>query len=178
MSFKSIITALLLIFICVGVLWMARKPSKTEIPVEQKTPQEQAAQPEPESEKEPLAKESVDLPDNCLVVYYFHGNARCSTCIKFEEYTNRTMTEEFPDQLEDNSIKWIVLNIDDPENEQYRDLYRLYTKAVIVSERVNGQETRWKDLKDIWSRVGDEADFRNYIKSEVEAWLAGGESGA
>lgn len=174
---KSIITALLLIFICVGVVWMTRKPSKSEIPVEQITPQEQAAQPKPESEKVLPAQESVDLPDNCLVVYYFHGNARCSTCIKFEDYTNRTMMEEFADQLEDGSIKWVVLNVDDPENEHYRDRYQLYTRAVIISERVNGQETRWKDLKDIWTMVRDEADFRNYIKSEVNAWLTGGESG-
>jgi len=180
MNLKSILVFVLLAFVLVSiVLAISRGTSSSEpegpavgengtVLGEETEP---VAEPGGDSSTEITSVSEPDLPDSCIVVYYFHGNARCSSCIKFENYTNQIMTTDYAAQLGDGSIQWLVINVDESENSHYKDRYELFTRAVIVSERIDGGETRWKDLKDIWRKVGNEDDFSEYIRSEVDAWL-------
>jgi hypothetical protein len=94
---------------------------------------------------------ALPVTDHKLVVYYFHGNQRCSNCLKIEAYTKEA--------------------IDSNANKHYRDDYQLYTKSVILSDLHNGKEVRWKNLDKVWEYLGDKAAFKNYIREEVAAYL-------
>jgi hypothetical protein len=68
-------------------------------------------------------------------------------------------------------MEWRPVNTDEPGNEHYRDDYSLYTKSVVVSDLQDNEEIRWKNLDQVWQLLGNEAEFKDYIREEVEAWL-------
>ena len=108
-----------------------------------------------------------------IVAYYFHGTQRCPTCMKLESYSYEALEGGFDQQLQDSTIVWKVVNYDEEEYKHYIDDYKLYTKAVILSRVVNGEETDWKNLDKIWQLVGDKEEFVAYVKSETEAFVEG-----
>lgn len=106
-----------------------------------------------------------------LVAYYFHGDARCPSCLKIEAYTAAAIKENFAGQMADGSLSWKVVNIDQPENRHYVGDYQLKTKSVVLSDRYGGQERTWKNLERVWELLSDEPAFKDYIASEVGAAL-------
>jgi hypothetical protein len=108
-----------------------------------------------------------------IIAYYFHGTQRCPTCMKLEAYSYEALEGGFDQQLQDSTIVWKVVNYDEEEYKHYIDDYKLYTKAVVLSRVVNGEETDWKNLDKIWQLVGDKEEFVAYVKSETTAFVEG-----
>jgi hypothetical protein len=108
-----------------------------------------------------------------IVAYYFHGTQRCPTCMKLEAYSYEALEGGFDQQLQDSTIVWKVVNYDEEEFKHYIDDYKLYTKAVVLSRVVDGEETEWKNLDKIWQLVGDKDEFVAYVKTETKAFVEG-----
>jgi len=106
-----------------------------------------------------------------LVVYYFHGNARCFTCKKFESLTKEIMETRFSDEVKKGRLEYRVVNIDDKGNNHFVNDYGLYTKSVVLSDLNSGKQTRWKNLDKIWEMIRDEDAYRKYIEGEVRSYL-------
>lgn len=117
------------------------------------------------------AGDSTAVQPHQVVAYYFHGNVRCATCRRIEEYTQEAIDSAFGDQVKSGLLAWRVVNTDSAQNEHYLEEYELYTKSVIVSDLHAGKETRWKNLEQIWLLNGDKAEFVKYIQTEVTAYL-------
>lgn len=111
------------------------------------------------------------VEDASFIVYYFHGNRRCASCIKIENYTHAAVEENFASRLKDSSIVWKLVNTDDEANKHFLADYELYTKSVVLSKIVDGKETAWKHLDKVWEMLDDEAEFKKYIATELEAFL-------
>ena len=107
-----------------------------------------------------------------IVVYYFHGNARCATCKTIERYTREALQEKFKGELKDGKLSMEVLNLDKSENEHFVKDYELVSRSVVISEMVNGKEKRWKRLDKVWDYVGTRWEFLKYIQSGVETYLS------
>jgi len=110
-------------------------------------------------------------PDEQLVVYYFHTNFRCKSCTTIEKYTREAVTTGFRDQLDNGRIALKIINVEEAGNEHFSDDYKLYTKSVILSDVKNGKEAKWKNLEKVWTLLGDEKKFIEYIQTEVKALL-------
>lgn len=106
-----------------------------------------------------------------LIVYYFHTNFRCHSCVTIEKLTRQAVTEGFTDQLKNGRIEFKEINVEETGNEHFTDDYKLYTKSVILSDIKNGKEASWKNLEKVWTLLRDEQKFIDYIKSEVTALL-------
>ena len=106
-----------------------------------------------------------------LVVYYFHGYKRCSNCITIENNTTEAINTNFSDELAKGIIEYNVINIEEAENKHFIDEYQLYTKSVIVAEFKNGIQTRWKNLKQVWTLIPDKEAFIDYVTAEVNIYL-------
>lgn len=106
-----------------------------------------------------------------VVVYYFHGAARCSSCQVIEELTHFAVVDGFQPELKEGVLEFHAINAEAPENRHFIQDYRLYTKSVIVSAVVNGKETRWKNLEKIWELYYDQKAFVDYIQQEIRAYL-------
>lgn len=128
-------------------------------------PEACAAAAKPVAEK-PAAKEQVNL-----VAYYFHGNFRCVSCRKIEEWTGKAVSEGFAKEIKSGRVQWRPVNVEVKGNEHFVKDYKLYTKSVVLSETKNGKEARWKNLDKVWTLLGDEAAFKKYVRDEVSAYL-------
>jgi hypothetical protein len=106
-----------------------------------------------------------------VVVYDFHGTARCSNCIKFEAYSQEAIRSAFSSPLGNGRLEWRVLNVDEPANRHFIEDYRLITRSVIVSKISDGKQVEWKNLQRIWELVGDKPAFVKYIQDEVSSYL-------
>jgi hypothetical protein len=109
-----------------------------------------------------------------LIVYYFHGAARCRTCMKFEALTKAVMDESFADAVKKGRVEFRVVNVEESGTDHFVNDYGLYSKAVVLSDTVDGKQTRWKNLEKIWEKVRDESDFKQYIRDEVASYLKAG----
>jgi len=109
--------------------------------------------------------------DHVVRVYYFHTTQRCASCKKIEALSAEAIRTGFERELGDGRLEWQVVNVDDPPNRHFTGDYKLYTKSVVVVDRVNGQQVRWKNLPKVWELLHDEGTFEEYVQREVRAYL-------
>lgn len=108
-----------------------------------------------------------------LIVYYFHRKDRCPSCITIEKLTGKALKDNFQPQLSSGLIKWVVLNVDEPENKHFNDDYKLYANAVVLSKQSENKELAWKNLEDVWDYMNNEEKFSGYIRQQVNQMLEG-----
>ena len=116
-------------------------------------------------------KAPTEQSKSFIAAYYFHGNFRCPTCRKMEQYSREGIEQHFAAQLKSGKLVFQPINIDEPENQHFVQDYQLVTKSLVLVKYENGKQTAWKNLPAIWQNVGNQAAFFSYVKKEVEAYL-------
>ena len=119
----------------------------------------------------PAAQAAEAAKGGQVIAYYFHGNMRCPTCYKLEQYSKEAIDTNFKDALASGKLEFKVVNIEDKGNEHYGKDYQLYTKSLILSLLKDGKETKWKNMDKIWEYVGNKERFIDYVKSGVADFL-------
>ena len=127
----------------------------------------------PSPDKKTIDNQAVAKEDHKIIVFYFHGNVRCRTCNLIEKLTKEAVKEGFGDEIKKGLIEVKVVNVQNPENNRYISNYQLYTKTVIVSDTIGGNEQRWKNLQRIWELTYNDKTFKEYIQKEVREYLKG-----
>jgi hypothetical protein len=117
------------------------------------------------------AQAGEDAKPAHIVAYYFHGDFRCPTCHKLEEYSREAIETNFKDAIASGRLEYKVVNVEDKGNEHYASDYQLYTKSLILSLVNDGKETKWINLNKIWEYVGNKQRFIDYVKSEIADYL-------
>jgi hypothetical protein len=125
----------------------------------------------PQTKSSSEIKPSQTIANDKIIVYYFHGNYRCYSCMRIEQYTRESVEAAFAKELKSGQIEFKSINVDLPANSHYVDDYKLFTKSVIVSDMVQGKERRWKNLQKVWELLRNETKFKEYVKSETAAYL-------
>ena len=158
MNIKNIFTVVLLLFVAGSIGYMIVNEKKTE-----------AITAEERVEPAPIAKtQSEDArQDDQLIVYYFHGDKRCPTCHKLENYAKEVLDTYFADEIASKRIVWKIVNVDKTENSHFIRDYKLVTKSIVLSEVANGKEVWWKNLDQIWQKVSDKDGYQKYIHEGV-----------
>lgn len=110
-------------------------------------------------------------PTTTIMVYYFYGNSRCPSCITVEQYTEEAVLEAFTAEIRSGLVEFRGVNVETPDTKHFIKDYQLYTKSVIVSEVVNGQEQRWKNLEKVWELLHNEQAFKDYVQQEIATYL-------
>lgn len=106
-----------------------------------------------------------------VVAYYFHGDRRCFTCQKLEEYSQEAINSAFSDELSQGKLEWHTVNIDKPENQHFAKDYNLYASTLLLSKIECGKEINWKNLEQVWRLVRDKTKFLQFVQSEVRGLL-------
>jgi len=112
-----------------------------------------------------------DTSGDHLAVYYFHGNSRCSSCHKIENYTKETVEKYFNKEIQAGTIAYKTINVEQKENAHFVKDYELYTRSVVLSLVKAGKEVRYKNLTKVWEYLGNKSKFENYEKKEIEEFL-------
>lgn len=102
-----------------------------------------------------------------VIAYYFHGDMRCPTCHKLEQYSKEAIETNFKDALATGKLEYKVINVENRGNEHYTGDYQLYTKSLILSLVKDGKEIKWKNMDKIWEYVGNKNRFIDYVKNGV-----------
>lgn len=163
MNAKKVTLIVLSIFVAISIGYLVYSETR-----DTQQPQSGVAGQETSStvkEKQPL--------DRIVRVYYFHTTFRCPTCLKIEEYTKHAIISSFGPEINNGTVVWKVLNIEEPQNRHFVDDFKLFTKSVVLVDEQRGKQVRWKNLDKIWELVRDQSGFTDYIRSEVKQYLEG-----
>jgi hypothetical protein len=173
---KTFITVLLLAFIVASIGYMAVKKSHGQTPTNDPASPGKTITQQADSKTiaaQPAAVAQPVAGNNRVVVYYLHGNKRCTNCILFEEYTTEAINNGLADKLQDGTLELKILNTDEPENAHFVTDFQLTTKAVVVVKYKDGVQTNWKNLDKIWNLVKNKDEFIKYIQTETKTYLEG-----
>lgn len=106
--------------------------------------------------------------DITYTVYYFHPTARCESCINIENFTKELITTKYTTPL---SMKYVALNIEDPENEHFRKDFNLKFSSVVIVKSKKGVTEKYKNLDSIWTYSENKFNFFNYADREIQSFV-------
>ena len=106
--------------------------------------------------------------DITYTVYYFHPTARCESCINIENFTKELITTKYTTPL---AMKYVALNIEDPENEHFRKDFNLKFSSVVIVKSKKGETEKYKNLDSIWTYSENKFNFFNYADREIQSFL-------
>ncbi len=155
MNGKKIVTIVLLLFVVASAVYLIAQESSNK------------------NANPGVAQNSPEVPPQRVIAYYFHGNARCKTCLTLEAYAHEAIATGFPGQLDSGLVDWRVINTDLKENEHFVNDYGLTLQTVVLVQEKDGQQVAWKSLDKIWDLVGDKEAYSNYIQTELKDYLTG-----
>jgi len=121
----------------------------------------------------PVLVDAAPKADTKYIVYYFRTTGRCHSCIEMEKNTKETIETSFAKEVKSGLIEFRSVDVETPDNKHFIKDYGLYTKSVIISEVKNGKEVRWKNLDQIWRKLGNKTEFSNYISQETRDFMKG-----
>ena len=110
------------------------------------------------------------VPDH-VVAYYFHGNFRCASCKKIEEYSHDAIQVGFAKELKDGTLKFEVINVEESPNRHFINDYALATKSLVLVLKDGDRQVRFKNLDLVWQLLGSRDEFVAYVQNEVRGFL-------
>ncbi len=188
---KKIITAVLLIFIIVSVVYLLAKefstkqspasPSPDGLAVVQNVAADSTLNTSETADDTALSSAKIDTVKkeidkskksaSKIVAYYFHRTKRCPTCMKLEQYSDEAIRQGFGDALKTGRLEWKSVNIDESTNQHFEEDYQLYSQSLVLVHIVDGKQKSWRNLEKIWELVGVKEAFMTYVREELTAYL-------
>ena len=115
---------------------------------------------------------ATTLLSDRYVITYYHGNRRCATCQKLEDYASESVEKGLAEELKSGKVVWQTLNFDEEANEHVKKDYGIFSQAVIVSHIVDDKEIEWTNLDKIWTLVSDKEKYVEYVQTEAKEFMA------
>jgi hypothetical protein len=110
-------------------------------------------------------------PDH-IKAYYFHGNFRCPTCRRIEEFSKSAINDGFPEELKNKTLTFEVINVEEPWNKHFIKDYGLYTKSLVIVSLAGEDTLKYKNLAKVWELTGSREKFHDYVQNEVKTFLS------
>jgi hypothetical protein len=123
-------------------------------------------------EEPAVATATGALPADGVVVYYFHGNKRCMTCNKIESLADAVIAERFADERARGEVVFLPINLEVEANNHFVGDFELSNRTIVMVERRGGADVEWHRLDEVWTRIGDAADYQDYVAENLAACLA------
>lgn len=106
-----------------------------------------------------------------VIVYYFHTNYRCASCLKIEQYSSQALRSGFPKEMKEGKIVWKVINAEEAQNKHFIKDYQLYTKSLVIVKIKNGKQSEWKNLTKVWELLYNKNKVAAYVQDEIRNYL-------
>lgn len=118
--------------------------------------------------KKNLNNNFIGSNDITYKVYYFHPTARCESCINIENFTKELITTKYTTPV---SMKYEALNIEEPQNEHYKNDFGLKFSSVVIAKYNKGNVEKFKNLDSIWSYSDNKFGFFRYADKEIMEFI-------
>ncbi len=155
MKTKSLLTAVLIVFVLASVVVLAMKEMNKPAPGDRASPQTMAS---------PSSETSV-------IAYYFHSNVRCATCTSIESYAKEAVESGFPEPLKSGRLEWRIVNYEESGNEHFATDYDLAAPCVVLVAMRGDKQVEWRSLPEVWEHVGDKPKFIEFVTRNVKEFL-------
>jgi Zn-dependent alcohol dehydrogenase len=113
---------------------------------------------------------AADPPGDRVVAMYFHRTQRCPTCLKMGSYSEDAVTSGFAEQIDDGTVAFHYIDFQDKKNAALKKGYGVTGPALIVAKIAKNEVAEFKNLEEIWSKVGEKADFIEYVQENITAY--------
>lgn len=117
------------------------------------------------------AASAADAPKDRVVVMYFHRTQRCPTCRKMGGYSEKAVKSGFAQQIKEGKVEFHYIDFQDKKNAALTKGYKVSGPTLIVARVVDGKVQEYQSLSEIWSKVGDEKAFIEYVQKNVKKYL-------
>jgi hypothetical protein len=118
----------------------------------------------------PQTVSAADPPGDRVVVMYFHRTVRCPTCLKMGSYSEEAIKGGFAESIKESKVEFHYVDFQDARNAALAKGYKVGGPALIVAKVVGNKAVEYKNLTDIWTKVGDKAAFIDYVQSNVKTY--------
>lgn len=108
---------------------------------------------------------------NQVVMTYFISGTRCDSCKKIEQLSRETAEKDFSAEIAAKQLIFRVIDTGEPVHHHYVDDYKLTSKTVVVSHRVDGKETEWEAMEKVWDLLDEPEAFRAYLAVSIRKHL-------
>lgn len=171
---KRVVTVVLMLFVAASFLYLVvgeprAGPSATESPAAA----ERGAEPALPGNEGPKKESGIanERRAPVVVAYYFHGTMRCPTCLTMERYAREAIHESFGADIQAGLVEWQSVDYDESANGHFVQEYSLSASALVVVSTDEDGATDWRNLKQIWDLVSNEAEFKTYVVDAVQTML-------
>ena len=111
-----------------------------------------------------------------VIVTYLHATFRCVTCNTIEEMAKEAVEKRFAEALSSGDVDWQTANYQ--ERGELAERYEVVAACVVVSKMVDGQETDYQRLDDVWTLMKDPPAFEKYVSNAILTYLPQEKDGA
>ena len=161
MKIKTIVTILLLVFVAASLAAVLMRETGEESEIER------------QAETGAETNEEAGGTGTKVVMYYFHGNARCKTCLTIEMYALEAIETGFPESLRDGTLEFLPVNLEIEGNEHFIDDFQLSARTVVIERITDGKRGDYVNLHRVWELVGDKEAYIRYVQDEMEKFMNG-----
>jgi len=132
------------------------------------TPKAVADSPQPAAR---AAAKPGAAPDK-IIVYYFHGNRRCPTCLGIQDNIEQTINEKFAEELAAGKLAFEELNFEEDANKRFVDEYQLSFSTMIVAAQAGGKAVKWENAEKVWEHAHTPPELKAYVEKLIRTYLA------
>jgi len=108
---------------------------------------------------------------NQIEVIDFHSTHRCFTCNAIEKHTKYTLDTYFQKELEEGTIVFKVINVDDEKNYTISEKFKASGTALFLNITQNGKEKTIDLTNFAFMKGKDKTAFSEQLKSKIEVEL-------
>ena len=113
---------------------------------------------------------AAEVKGDRVVAMYFHRTQRCPTCLKMGSYSEEAVKSAFAEQIKNGTVAFYYVDFQDQKNAALTKGYNVTGPALIVAKIAGNKVAEFRNLKDIWAKVGDKQAFIKYVQSSVAAY--------
>jgi len=105
-----------------------------------------------------------------IIVANFHATARCASCTALGRLSEKTVIEQFTNEIANGKIEFKSINVDLPENEEIAKLYQATGSSLYINAIKDGKNNIVQNMK-VWQYLSDDQAFVNYLEAQLKALL-------
>jgi hypothetical protein len=111
--------------------------------------------------------------EDCTIVYFFHGNTRCTSCRQIEQQAHRVVQDDFAEELAQGTLVWKTANYEDGSAAELATKFDILSSSVVLARVQDGAISNWKVLDRVWGLFDDEPAYAAFVRGEIQAMLTG-----
>ena len=108
--------------------------------------------------------------DDYVELVYFHRTRRCYSCQYAGDMTQNIAESYFSDELANGKLLFKMLDVQDSANAEMIDKCRAYGSSLFINVVIAGED-HIQPITDIWYQIGNDEEFTDIVKTEIEKAL-------